>query len=276
MRCDPNIFLQNSVRLIALSFSFPSRITSLPHSPYSEQTSAEIRWRAFYDGIGLPVIALSATMFGFAAMAREAGLTYFQTIASTALIWGLPGQVAMVGLWASGATLLLIFFAVTMANMRMLLMTISASDIMDMKAQNIGKLQHFAYFHLLAITGWVQIGYRAEDYSASQLMIYYKSFTAVIFTLSLTGTSIGFFVSQIAPSRLLVILVYITPLYLILLGLSARQPANRLAVALGGLYAAFLYPFLADMALFIAGFAGGITALLITLTREKNRQVSDE
>ena len=219
----------------------------------------------------LPGLALAATMLGFATMAREAGFSFLMTLSTTAGVWGLPGQVAMVGLLASGGGFVIIFFAVAMANMRMLLMVISASDTMDIKSQNMPVWQHALLFHMLAITGWVQLGYVAPRYNKKQLLSYYLGFMPTIFIMALSGTALGYFIGDIVPPHLLRVVIYITPLYLILLGLSARQLGNRLAVIFGGLFSLIFMPFFGDLALFIAGFAGGVSALLVMLYLEREK-----
>ena len=56
----------------------------------------------------------------------------FQTTASTFLIWGMPGQVAMASLYAGGSDLFVIFTAVALANLRMMLMSISGADMLGL------------------------------------------------------------------------------------------------------------------------------------------------
>lgn len=225
-----------------------------------------------WDAVKLPGIALAATMLGFATMAREAGLSLAMTLASTGGIWGLPGQVAMVGLWAGGSSLFLIFIAVTMANMRMLLMMISASDIMNMKQLKLPLWKHMMYFHMMAVTGWIQVGYVAPHHSPQSLLHYYRGFACTIFTMALLGTTAGYFVSDLVPSNILRIVIYITPLYLILLSLSARQIGNRLAVIMGGIFALLFYPFFGQSALFIAGLLGGIVSFAVMIYKERRTQ----
>ena len=225
-----------------------------------------------WDAVKLPGIALAATMLGFATMAREAGLSLAMTLASTGGIWGLPGQVAMVGLWAGGSSLLLIFIAVSMANMRMLLMMISASDMMNIKQLNLPLWKHLLYFHMMAVTGWIQVGYMAPHHSPQSLLQYYRGFACTIFIMALLGTMAGYFVADLIPSEILRIVIYITPLYLILLSLSARQTGNRLAVIMGGIFAILLYPFMGHSALFIAGMLGGIVSFSIILYQEKSAE----
>ena len=101
-----------------------------------------------------------------------------------------------------------------------------------------------------------------------QLTRYYIAFTMVIFSFSLCGTALGFYIGDIMPPSLLRVLIYITPLYLILLALSGQAKANRLAVMFGGLFVVVLMPFMGQGAIFVAGFAGGGLALALTLRND--------
>ena len=83
------------------------------------------------DAINIPGFALGSTMTGFAVIAKEAGFDFWMIVATTASVWGLPGQVAFASLYATGASLMLIFVTVALANMRMMLMVISGADILQ-------------------------------------------------------------------------------------------------------------------------------------------------
>ena len=82
------------------------------------------------DAANVPGIALGSTMMGFASIARESGFDFWMTFFTSLSVWGMPGQVAFVSLYATGASMFLMFVAVALANMRMMLMVISGSDIL--------------------------------------------------------------------------------------------------------------------------------------------------
>ena len=73
-------------------------------------TAKQTRRVAAIDALRAPAFALGATMAGFAAIAREAGLDVWMTITTSALVWGMPGQVAFANLYSAGASLFIIFF----------------------------------------------------------------------------------------------------------------------------------------------------------------------
>ena len=52
----------------------------------------ELIRRGVVDAINIPGFALGSTMTGFAVIAKEAGFDFWMVVATTASVWGLPGQ----------------------------------------------------------------------------------------------------------------------------------------------------------------------------------------
>ena len=74
--------------------------------------------KAILDSLSLPVFILLTTMMGFGSLAQSVGFSPEMSALATALIWGLPGQLAMVELTATGQELVAIIFACSLANAR--------------------------------------------------------------------------------------------------------------------------------------------------------------
>ena len=51
---------------------------------------------------GVPAIVLASSYLGFGVLCRESGLTLVQSVGSTATGWALPGQIALVEMYAIG------------------------------------------------------------------------------------------------------------------------------------------------------------------------------
>ncbi|MGC6440382.1 MAG: AzlC family ABC transporter permease [Candidatus Puniceispirillaceae bacterium] len=229
----------------------------------SALSDGQIRKKAFLAGMGLPGLALSATMAGFGVFAREAGLDSWMALSTTAFIFGLPGQVALVSMLAAGAPLLVVFIAVAMANMRMLLMVISASMQLGLTAEKYPLLNRLLYTHLVAVTGWVQLGRIAPFLPTERRLNYFLPCVLAFYICALIGTAAGFFLGKFIAPDYLKILVFITPFYLMLLIINARQKANRLAVIIGGILCPMLYPLFGSWSILIAGVIGGTIAFFL-------------
>ena len=105
---------------------------------------------------------------------------------------GMPGQVAMASLYAGGSSPFVIFTAVALANLRMMLMSISGADMLGLNRQDMPFLKRLFYIQFLAISGWAQLTYREAQYSKAELRQYYIGFTVILFIMALGGTMIGF------------------------------------------------------------------------------------
>ena len=220
------------------------------------------------DAANVPGIALGSTMMGFAAIARESGFDFWMTFLTSFTVWGMPGQVAFVSLYATGASLFLMFVAVALANMRMMLMVISGADILRLKETNLPLWKRALMMHLLAITSWAQISYKQKDYSPEILRIYYMAFSVTIFVFGMAGTSIGYFLNDVMPPEILRLVIFVTPIYILLLLMNAQQSVNRMAAAFGGAICPFLYLAAGDWAILISGLIGGSAAIALFQLRK--------
>ena len=81
--------------------------------------------KAILDALSLPAFILLFTMMGFGSLARGAGFGADMAAIATLFIWGLPGQLAMVELTATGQGIVAIIFACSLANARFLPMVVS-------------------------------------------------------------------------------------------------------------------------------------------------------
>ena len=97
----------------------------------------QVAMLALRDLFQVPGLGLFFSMVGFSAIAREAGFGLKEALATSALVWGMPGQVAMASLYLAGASAAVIFMAVALANMRMMLMVISGSDILRLSESGV-------------------------------------------------------------------------------------------------------------------------------------------
>jgi predicted branched-subunit amino acid permease len=228
----------------------------------------QVAYHGAVDALTLPALALGSTMLGFGAIAREAGFDFWMTTLTTLSVWGMPGQIAFVSLYAAGSSMFLMVVAVALANMRMMLMVISGVDMLKLNQHNLPFYQRLFIMHFMAITNWAQLSYKQSTYEPHQLLSYYKGFSSVVFVCGMTGTMTGYFLDDLLPSHILRLVIYITPLYILLLLANARQTINRLAGFFGAALSPFIYLYAGDWAILIAGIIGGTAALIVQRAHE--------
>ena len=231
-------------------------------SIYFQLDARQTRRNAMVDALRAPCYALCITMAGFSTIARESGFDFMMALLTSLGVWGMPGQVAFASLYSSGASLFVIFVAVSLANMRMLLMVISAADMMQLKSHDLPVWKRVFWMQFLAITAWAHLGFAQQKYPSHLLLPYYQGFSITIFTFGILGTVMGFFLTDLLPPEVLRVVIFVTPIYILLLIMNARQKANRLAVVFGGGLSPLFFPFFGEWAILLAGLIGGTLASL--------------
>lgn len=212
--------------------------------------------------LGVPALGIFLSMVGFGALARDLGFSGVQTFVATALIWGLPGQIAYVELAAAGAPLTVLVAAVAFANMRMLPMTVTGLPLI-LGGRPARFLARTFYVQFMAVTAWTQMNADAPDLPKAERLPFYLGFAAVLYAAGLSGTLIGYGAGAVLPDPAMRIAVFMTPLYLLLLVAAARHGSNRLAVALGAALGVGLYPAIGDASVLAAGLIGGTLAIAV-------------
>nr|MDQ3024875.1 AzlC family ABC transporter permease [bacterium] len=105
------------------------------------------------DALGAPIAVLAAGYVGYGALASGFDFPLLLIVASTLVIWALPGQLIMLEMHAVSAQLVLIVLAVSLSASRFLPMTTVLAAMM--RHPRYPSWQMYASAHLLAMTGWV-------------------------------------------------------------------------------------------------------------------------
>lgn len=216
--------------------------------------------RGAIDATGMPALVLFASMVGYGSMAREAGLTLWTAVASTGLTWGLPGQIAMVELYALGAPVLAIIAASSAANARFLPMVLSVMPLFNEALPR--KRWRYAVAHFMSLNPWAAIMRRGPGMNPADRPPYYAGFAGVCITAALLGTGAGFVLAGAMSRNVTLTLVFLNPVFFTLVFADARGRAAILAV-LAGVVAGPLFHLLSpDWGLLLTGATAGTGAYL--------------
>ncbi|TGT20407.1 branched-chain amino acid ABC transporter permease, partial [Mesorhizobium sp. M4B.F.Ca.ET.172.01.1.1] len=93
----------------------------------SDATALRSIWflRGVRAAFSLPGLILVSSFIGFAALAKDAGVTATQAAFMTGTVWALPSMVVLVGAIASGAALPAAILAVTLSAIRLMPMVMA-------------------------------------------------------------------------------------------------------------------------------------------------------
>lgn len=219
-------------------------------------------WGGRRDALDAPALVLGASYVGFGSLCRESGLTLIQGLTSTTTAWALPGQVAMVELYGVGASFVAIDLAVALANARLLPMTVTLMPLM--RSAGTPRWRAYLAAHFVAVTAWAQGMQRCPDLPREQRLPYFFGFATTLWLVTLVGTVVGFFAAGQLPAAVSLGLVFLNPLYFMLIFLvDLRQRLRALALGLGAVLGPALATMAADWALPLTGLVAGSAAFLI-------------
>ncbi len=217
---------------------------------------------AVRDAFGLPGLILFASYVGFGSLVRESGLGLAHGLASTATGWALPGQVALVELHAVGASAAAIGVAVLLTNMRLMPMVITLLPLV--RRPGAPRWRLFALAHGIAVTTWANGLRRLPDMASEDRFAWMAAFCAALMVYCLVGTAAGFFLAGMAPRPVTLGLVFLNPIYFMLLfAADMRQRARALALGFGAVCGPLLHLATPGYGLLITGVVAGTAAFAV-------------
>lgn len=204
----------------------------------------------------VPVLVVTITFIGFGALARDVGLDVYQAMFVSASVFALPGQVVLASEAFKGAGLAAVAFAVTLTSVRLLPMSFSLFPVM--RSKKTPRWLEFLLAHFVAITVWLEAMRRLPLLPRELRVAYFTGFALAMLATLLLATATGFFLAAEAPLTVAAGMIFLTPIYFFLsLIESARNVADKAAVAFGVILGPVLYQLLPGLDLFLTGLIGG-------------------
>jgi len=213
--------------------------------------------------IGVPALVLAASYLGFGSLVRSSGMALPHGLASTVSGWALPGQVALVELFAAGTSVIAIAVAVGLTNARLMPMTIALMPWL--RAPGRPRWHYFAAAHLVAVTGWVHALRHCPSLPPADRLPYFVGFSLVLWSASLSATAAGFVLAGMVPAEVSLGLVFLNPIYFMLVLGADAQTAGRArawALALGAVTGPAFHRIDPDWGLLATGAVAGTAAFL--------------
>ncbi len=211
--------------------------------------------KALLDALSLPAFILFFTMMGFGSLARGAGFSAEMSALSSLLIWGLPGQLAMVELTATGQGIIAIVFACSLANARFLPMVVSFVPAMSRGRSSLGGMLLDA--QLLSINSWAVCLREFPSVAPEFRHRYYLTFASSILLAAVIGTLVGYHGSVLLPAVVMLGLIFISPLFFALVLSAVPGWAERFSMILGCATISIAHILFPSVDLLITGFVGG-------------------
>jgi len=236
------------------------------HLPPPGSTSPLDAWRAgLFAGLGAPGFALIASFIGFGALARELGLSLPLSLLSTVTIWAVPGQMALAEMQALGADFLAIVIAVTLINARFLPMTLPLFAYLGSHRGGLGrKASLYGLGQFVALTFWTGSMRVMPLLPMGQRMPWLYGFGLSCIGVSLLATIGGYVAASALPVALKLALVFLNPLFFLLVfSADVKGAGNIAAILAGAAIGLAVHPVWPDWSLIAGGVVGGSIAFLV-------------
>ena len=219
-------------------------------------------WQGFKECMLGPGWGVFASMMGFGTLASEAGIPMLDAFILMVGLWSMPGLIAYVDLYNTNISILALVIATGIANVRLLPLTIATIPVIR-TSQKV-KSRHFFYAQINSVSGYLALLNVKPKIEGRRLQTqYFVSFCMGTFLLGSAGLVVGITLADSVSSEILLILIFMTPLYILLLASSARKPSILLAIATGGLVVPYAQTLSADWGVVVGGVVAGTIAYVI-------------
>jgi len=183
------------------------------------------------DAFRMPVWVVGPSMAGFGSLARDSGVSFGVAAVSTASVWGLPGQVAFVELFAVGAPVLAIIVASSMANMRFLPMSISMLPLL--RSDKGAWRWRYLLVALMSVNTWALTLRHGPEMEEAHRGSYFTGLSTICVVVGVVATGIGYYLAGTLPFYITVTLIFLNIMYFTFMFAGVRQRNCLLALIIG-------------------------------------------
>ncbi len=214
----------------------------------------------------MPAAVLVAGFLGFGALAAAQDIPLGIAVASTALVWALPGQIIFVEMQTLGAPFVATVLAVMLSSARFLPMTLVLMPEMRDARQPAWK--YYVGAQLLSLSGWTMAISRFPDIPRAQRLTWFYGFTLVLITVSALSTAAGYLGADRLPAVAKLALVFTVPIYyLLILTGAVRERVAALGLTCGAVAGPLAYLATPEWSVVAGGIVGGTAAYLLLRKR---------
>ena len=213
-------------------------------------------------GFSLPPLMVFVAMIGFGSLAKSQGLDLAVTLLSAGGIYGLPGQVAMIELYATGGSLLAILIGVSMANMRFLPMAISLMP--HFSTENRWYRWRYLLIQLMSINSWSFFLHASPDIPRSARLGFFSGFASICFVLGLIGAALGWQMAASLPAAVTMTLIFLNPAYFIFLFCTNRNRNIILSIMIGAVLGPLFFLLSPEWGLPVCGLVAGTLGFVLS------------
>lgn len=209
---------------------------------------------------------LVAGYLGFGALAAAQGIPFGVAVASTVVIWALPGQIVFVEMHSLAAPAAAIVVAAMLSSARFLPMAVMLMP--EMRDERHRPWKYYVVAQLLSLSGWTLAVARFPDIARSQRLHWFFGVVLVLISVSAASTAAGYLGADRLPPLARLALVFMVPMYyLLILSGTVRDRIAAFGLACGATAGPLAYLVTPQWSVPLAGLAGGTLAYFMVRKR---------
>lgn len=220
--------------------------------------------------LSIPAVILIMSFVGFGGLTSEAGLTTAQAMTLAVTTWALPSAVVVVGAIINDVPFFATVFAVVLASVRLMPMTMSLVPVL--RAENTKTWHLVMASNFVAITAWVYAMNRLPSMPREGRLPFFLGLGGSLAFVNMMVTGLAHMLTTTLPPVAAAALLFLTPIYfLVSMSQAARLKAEYLAIVLGLVLGPAFHLIVPDTDLLWCGLVGGTLAYLSGKVLDKQK-----
>ena len=219
-------------------------------------------------GAGSPAIALGASFIAIGALLKNLGFSFQESIFSTFLIYALPGSLVMAESILIGASLINIFIAVWLVNVRLYPMTVSLIPLL--MHENQPRWKYYISCHFIAVSSWLIVKDNYKKIKKKNRIDFWIGIGTATWSVAIFSTVIGYAASDFLNKDILIGLAIVNPIYFICMMIGAMKSMQiNISIILGAILGPVFYFLSTEWCILFGGFISGTIAFFLGEKNDK-------
>ena len=227
-----------------------------------------INFKYFFKGFKLikgmdsPALALGASFLAIGALLKDIGFNVQQSFFSTFFTYALPGQLVMAESFFVGASLVNIFVAVWLVNVRLYPMSVSLIPLLKDKSQP--RWKYYLSCHFLAVSSWLIMKNRYQSIDQKYRIDFWIGIGIGTWGTAIFSTLVGYFLSDYLNKDMMIGLAIVNPIYFMCMMIGAMKTIQIIfSVILGAILGPIFYFVSPEWCILYGGIVAGTIAYFI-------------
>ncbi len=217
---------------------------------------------AAVKGIDSPAFALGASLIALGAVFKNLGFSIQQSFFSTFFTYALPGQVVMAESMILGASLLNIFIAVWLVNVRLYPMTVSLIPLLMHEKQP--RWKYYLFSHFIAVSSWVIMKSKYDKIQKENRIDFWLGVGIATWLIAIISTLIGYLISDYLNREMMIALTIVNPVYFTCIMIGAMKAFQiTSSIILGAILGPAFYFISPEWCILYGGFISGTIGYLV-------------